>query len=95
MKFRCIVEYEYPVDHKPPVEAEIVLHGDKVVTEDIIPIPEGHWIPSVYKDKRTQKSIQKTFNGICVYTCSNCKVEEFGGNYCSNCGAKMESEVEK
>lgn len=42
MKFRCIVEYEYPVDHKPPVEAGIVLHGDKVVTRSITPLPKGH-----------------------------------------------------
>ena len=42
MKFKCIVEYEYPVEHKPPVKAEIVLHGDKVVTRDITPIPKGH-----------------------------------------------------
>ena len=35
MKFKCIVEYEYPVKHKPPVKADIYLHGDKVVTSEI------------------------------------------------------------
>lgn len=35
MKFRCVVEYEYPVDHKPPVKAEVVLHGDRVPAEII------------------------------------------------------------
>lgn len=35
MKFKAIVEYEYPMDHKPPVKAEIVLHGDRVITDNI------------------------------------------------------------
>ena len=35
MKFKVIVEYEYPIEHKPPVKAEIVLHGDKVITDNI------------------------------------------------------------
>ena len=38
MKFKCIVEYEYPIEHKPPVKAEIVLHGDRVVTDKIKPL---------------------------------------------------------
>lgn len=48
MTYKCIVEYEYPVDHKPPVKAEIVLHGDRVVTDRITPYKEpkqGEWIP--------------------------------------------------
>ena len=35
MIFKAIVEYEYPVEHKPPVKAEIVLHGDRVITDNI------------------------------------------------------------
>lgn len=35
MNFKAIVEYEYPVEHKPPVKAEIVLHGDRVITDNI------------------------------------------------------------
>lgn len=42
MKFKCIVEYEYPTEHKPPVKAEIVLHGDRVVTDKIIQLPKEH-----------------------------------------------------
>ena len=42
MKFKCIVEYEYPVEHKPPVKAELILHGDRVVTDKITPLPKGH-----------------------------------------------------
>ena len=47
MKFKCIVEYEYPVSHKPPVKAELVLHGDRVVTDNIEPYKQkqGEWIP--------------------------------------------------
>ena len=35
MRFRVVVGYEYPVEHKPPVKAEIILHGDRVVTDNI------------------------------------------------------------
>lgn len=38
MKFRVLAEYEYPVAHKPPVKAELVLHGDTVTTSSIKPI---------------------------------------------------------
>lgn len=46
MKFKALVEYDYPVDHKPPVKAEIILHGDRVVTNNIKRIgQEPTWIP--------------------------------------------------
>lgn len=35
MKFRVLVEYEYPIEHKTPVKAELILHGDRVVTDNI------------------------------------------------------------
>ena len=34
-KYKVIVEYEYPCEHKPPVKADIYLHGDKVSTRKI------------------------------------------------------------
>lgn len=40
MKFKCVIEYEYPVEHKPPVKAEIVLHGDRVTTDKIVSYKE-------------------------------------------------------
>lgn len=40
MKYRIVVEYDYPGDHKPPVKAELVLHGDRVVTNQITLLPE-------------------------------------------------------
>lgn len=40
MKYKCIVEYEYPIEHKPPVKAEIVLHGDRVYATEIKPLPK-------------------------------------------------------
>lgn len=44
MKFRAIVEYEYPIEHKPPVKAELILHGDRVVTDSIEPLPQEPFI---------------------------------------------------
>ena len=38
MKYKAIVEYEYPIEHKPPVKADIYLHGDKVTTSEIKPL---------------------------------------------------------
>lgn len=35
MKHRVIVEYDYPVEHKTPVKAELTLHGDRVETWNI------------------------------------------------------------
>lgn len=35
MKFKVMVEYEYPIEHKCPVKAEIILHGDKVISDNI------------------------------------------------------------
>lgn len=46
MKFKVLVEYEYPIEHKLPVKAEIVLHGDRVVTDNIKWIeqePKSEW----------------------------------------------------
>lgn len=40
MKHRVIVEYDYPVEHKTPVKADIYLHGDKVTTGNIKPLQE-------------------------------------------------------
>jgi len=83
MKFNAIVEYEYPVEHKTPVKAELILHGDSVVTENIKWQRTGHWIEceelsSHYAD---------------VYKCSACgrHGEEFiKFKFCPHCGAEME-----
>ena len=79
MKYRFIVEYEYPTDHKPPVSAEIVLHGDRVKAENILPYKQGEWI---YKEMKGQ-------------FCSVCNTQSvWKFNYCPNCGASMLKEGE-
>lgn len=46
MKHKVVVEYEYPVEHKTPVKAELILHGDSVETWDVKPLEqESKWIP--------------------------------------------------
>jgi len=50
MKFKAIVEYEYPIEHKPPVKAELILHGDRVVTDSIEPLPQEPFKPMVEID---------------------------------------------
>lgn len=76
MKYKCIVEYEYPTEHKPPVSAEIYLHGDKVKTTDIKFYPKGKW---------TQEE------AIGWYRCTACNEINLGNPlYCPDCGAKME-----
>lgn len=81
MKFRVLVEYEYPVEHKTPVKAELILHGDRVVTDNIKWIEQepkkGHWI-----------DIDETHS-----KCSRCGAvfEIYSENgeaiYCPNCGS--------
>jgi len=88
-KYKVIVEYEYPCEHKPPVEADIYLHGDKVTTSEITPIKTGHWIDT--------DEWRETVDGFEQWgyfrKCSRCgyvfKFLEID-NYCPNCGAKME-----
>lgn len=79
MKFKCVVEYEYPHEHKPPIEAEIYLHGDMVSTSEIKPIKTGYW---------------KRISPAGIYVCSECgqylmtaKIESY--KFCHGCGAEM------
>jgi hypothetical protein len=95
MKFIALVEYEYPVLHKPPVKAELVLHGDRVETENVKIIAvdrskSGVWITRI--DDKGQ------FRG---YKCSECGCKKTGDEgewvelidykyqYCPNCGTFM------
>ena len=83
-KYKCIVEYEYPVDHKLPVKAEIVLHGDRVVTDRITPYKEpkqGEWIVVV-----------PNVSSKCPF-CST--IVSDTPNFCPNCGARMKEGDEK
>ena len=79
MKFKCIVEYEYPVEHKQPVKADIVLHGDRVTTDKIVPYkgrPNGEW-------------------GIYGSDCSNCgRRSDYRTPFCAWCGADMRGDEE-
>lgn len=62
MKFRAIVEYEYPIEHKPPVKAEIVLHGDRVTTENIKRIDEEHYEDCVSRERVLSMALYKFYN---------------------------------
>ena len=83
MKFVALVEYDYPVLHKPPVKAELVLHGDRVDGK-IIEIGEhgfGAWV-----------GIDAEPHGI--WECNACgdtiiteDLTDF--QYCPHCGAFM------
>lgn len=88
-KFKCIVEYEYPIEHKPPVKADIYLHGDKVSTREITPIRTGKWIATNKENEQSD-----------TYECSNCEsliqyayfTKDCDYIYCPNCGAEMGEE---
>jgi len=81
MKFIALVEYEYPVEHKPPVKAELVLHGDRIETDNIILIgcPIRNELKSIWN-----KDNQNNFE------CDHCKVWKVAKTkYCPECGAFM------
>jgi hypothetical protein len=87
MKFKILVEYEYPVEHKPPVKAELILHGDRVVTDNIKWIEQepktGHWIA-------TGDYYTGAYDSIDYVECSCCHYESLEeGDFCPNCGARM------
>ena len=78
MKFKVLVEYEYPTEHKLPVKAELVLHGDRVTTDKIkwLESKTGHWIKSNIGGAK-----------VCSVCQSHMGLSNF--KYCPNCGAKM------
>ena len=77
MKFKCVVEYDYPIDHKPPVKAIIMLHGDTVETDRIAPYvegPHGEWIDT-------------TGNNDFVCSVCNHKAQIGCIDFCGSCGS--------
>lgn len=56
MKYKCIVEYDYPVSHKTPFKAILYLHGDSVQTDRIKPFYDEEWVPR----KRFQQLLENS-----------------------------------
>lgn len=86
MKFIALVEYDYPVEHKPPVKAELVLHGDRVETENvkIISVDRSEKAAWVGIDAEPHE----------IWECNRCgdtiiteDLTDF--QYCPHCGAFM------
>ena len=81
----------FSADHKeiPYLKAAEVLRGfDGIPAADVAPVVHGRWIHSRYDDCSEQFELVK---------CSQCNHEAYsmalyvrGGNYCPNCGAKMD-----
>ena len=61
MKFKAVVEYEYPIEHKPPVKAEIILHGDRVITENIKRIEQEPCEDAVSRQEVKEQMIKYGF----------------------------------
>lgn len=75
MRFRVIVEYEYPVEHKIPVKAELVLHGDRVASETILPLPKDNAVLNgkPYEERKTSRwKLTDSRNSYTVYECEKC-----------------------
>ena len=56
----------------------------EVPDADVAPVVHGHWV---------QKREMVRTIGAKNYTCSECGKEAKYGNYCPNCGAKMDEEA--
>lgn len=88
MKFIALVEYDYPVEHKPPVKAELVLHGDRVDGK-IIEIGEHGFGAWVGIDEEPHEDYECNVCGFVVSTwTANIKPQEVY-KYCPHCGAYM------
>ena len=64
--------------------------AESIATEDVAPVVHARWVNDGY---------YADFHPHMVYRCSNCDwcqldVEPPKGNYCPNCGAKMDGEKE-
>lgn len=64
--------------------AERIRNQEAFPAVDVAPVRHGRWIPSDY-------------TGDCCYTCSECGFERDAylldvGDYCPNCGARMDKE---
>lgn len=52
-------------------------------TIDAVPVRHGRWVDATRDDP-------------CYYCCSECgKLMDFEENYCPNCGARMDKEIDK
>lgn len=65
-------------------QTDMILAISSLPAADVAPVRHGRWIPSDY-------------TGDCCYTCSECGFERDAylldvGNYCPNCGARMDKE---
>ena len=93
MKYRYIVEYDYPVAHKPPVKAELILHGDKVVTDNIKIFEDrkkGHWIGRDVDARGYCSCFECSNCGIIIYPQILLKNLDYPN--CPYCLSKMEGE---
>ena len=71
------------------IDADVVISDIKgMKAADVAPVVHGRWIHSRYEDCSEQFELVK---------CSQCNHEAYamafyvrGGNYCPNCGAKMD-----
>lgn len=64
------------------------MFADRIPAADVAPVVHGRWVHSRYNDCSEQFELVK---------CSQCNHEAYamafyvrGGNYCPNCGAKMD-----
>lgn len=82
----AMLEMAYTMETE--TDAAVVLRMiDDAPAADVAPVVHGRWIHSRYKDCSEQFELVK---------CSQCNHEAYamafyvrGGNYCPNCGAKM------
>jgi hypothetical protein len=83
----AMLEMAYTMETE--TDAAVVLRMiDDAPAADVAPVVHGRWIHSRYKDCSEQFELVK---------CSQCNHEAYamafyvrGGNYCPNCGAKMD-----
>lgn len=81
-------------ERRVTVDTDDVHFGvDKIPSADVAPVVHGRWIHSRYDNCSEQFELVK---------CSQCNHEAYamafyvrGGNYCPNCGAKMDGDVDE
>ena len=84
--FISVGEAVIRIEQLPPIQPKLLQPWEVLVAQAVLPQPKrGKWICTGIMEEAYAME----------YRCSVCGSTDFGGDYCSNCGAKMENDEDE